>query len=206
MFCCNPNFPDTELPSEIAWHSLSILEPLLHYRLRPNDRILDIGCGAGADCFLATYRGGAGVTAIGIDMVDELIERARELKAKYDIRNVEFINASTLPKALDSKSFDLVIMNYSFHLFNEKKELLREVAGLLKENGQLIVADSFAPKKLRPDQEVGDWLMRAGPAVSVAEFKTLAASADMEVIRFVREDTSDLPAEEVRGYMICGKK
>lgn len=206
LVCCNPEYPIQEVPEEISVHSLSTLQPLKHHAIQPKDKILDIGCGAGADCFLVAYRGGAGVTAIGIDMVDELIDRAHELKAKYDVRNVDFINASPPPIALDSESFDLVIMNYSFHLFNKKKELLREVARLLKKNGQLIVADSFAPKKFRADQEVDDWLMHAGPAVSIAEFQTLAASADIEVIRFVREDLPHLPAEDVVGYMICGRK
>lgn len=206
MFCCNPVYPANEVPDEIACHSLSILEPLLHYSLQPGDRILDIGCGAGADCFLAAIRGGSRVRAFGVDVVDELVTRANELKMKYDIKNVEFLSAVLPPIPFESALFDLVIMNYSFHLFEDKSTLLQEIARVLKNGGKAIIADGFSPKDLNNVEQLENWLMAAGSAVSTEQFARMSASAGLDEIKFIKEKTPHLPKSEVIGYMVCSKK
>ena len=206
LVCCNPFYPAKEVPKDIACHSLSTLEPLQYYSLQPGDTVLDIGCGAGADCFLAAYRGGPQVRIYGIDMVDDLIDRANELKAKYRIENVEFLNAAPPPVPFGPASFDLVMVNYSFHLFEDKVSLLREIERVLKKNGKAIIADGFTPKHLNDSEELDKWLMAAGCAISPEHFATISASVGLDEISFIKEELPHLPRDEVVGYMICSRE
>lgn len=205
LICCNPFFPVEDMPIDIAYHSLSTLQPLLKYPVKSGDCILDIGCGAGADCFLAAYRGGPQTKIYGIDIVEELISRANELKAKYEMENIEFLNAVIPPIPFESDHFDLVMMNYSFHLFEDKAKLLGEIFRVLHKGGKAIIADSFTPKEFRDSNEIKNWLMSAGGAIGVDNFKRLASSVQTIAIEFIREELPHIPEGETIGYMICEK-
>ena len=205
QICLNPYYPKDKVPEEIAIHSLSTLQPLLKYKVHPGNVILDIGCGAGADCFLAAYQGGSQVKVHGIDIVEELIDRANTLKAKYKVSNVSFTNCSAPPIQFPGDSFDLVMMNYSFHLFQNKGRLLSEVKRTLNIGGTLVIADSFAPKEYEESDPIANWLYSAGGAISVEEFNKLAAEAGLQIMHFSKVETEDLPEGEVIGYMVCSK-
>ncbi len=203
--CLNPFYPKDEVPQEIAIHSLIPLQPLLEYRIRPKDIILDIGCGAGSDCFLAAYRGGHQVKVYGIDIVEELLTRANTLKAKYKLNNVSFANCSTSPIPFPNDSFDLVLMNYSFHLFQDKGQLLDEIHRVLKSGGMTVIGDSFSPKEYKKSDPIISWLYSAGGAISVEDFYELATSAAIEVLHFNEVDLDFLTKSEIIGYMVCRK-
>ncbi len=200
--CCNPTYPREEVPSEISIHSLSILEPLAKYEVKPNDKILDVGCGAGADCFLAAKRVGPGGRVHGIEVVDELVARANELKNKYGMENVEISAALVPPIPFGSEFFDLVMMNYSFHLFEDKAGLLHEIYGVLKNGAAAVIADSFTPKK---SEEIESWLYSAAGAVSETEFKRMAAVSGFGKVEFSRVEMPGNSPDEVVGYMVCRK-
>lgn len=199
--CCNPFYPEDQVAKEIALHSLSTLQPLSQYRIMPTDRILDIGCGAGADCFLAAHRGGPQSRVFGVDIVKDLITRANNLKDKFKISNIEFENALTPPLPYENSFFDLVLMNYSFHLFKDKAQILGEIERVLVNGGKAIIADSFTPKDQFSFSGIEDWLMGAGGAVSIKNFKILTNSTNLNVLNFVK-----VPETEIIGYMICQKK
>ena len=205
LLCCNPEYPKQEVPEEISIHSLSTLQPLKHYIIQPGDRILDIGCGAGADCFLAIYRGGPSVEISGIDFVGELIARAKELQRRYKIQNIEFSHSDVPPLLFGDNTFDLVIMNYSFHLFEDKLSLLEEITRVLSENGKVIIADSFTPKALKSAGDEENWLLAAGGAITVDEFGVIAKKVDLIIEKFVPEQLPGLPEGVSIGNMICHK-
>lgn len=204
--CCNPLFPEDEIPKEIAFHSFSILLPLRYHKVELNDRILDIGCGAGADCFLAAYRGGPQNKIIGIDIVEELIARANSLKQKYDMQTIEFLMAAVPPLPFMGSCFDLVLMNYSFHLFEDKRQILEEIQRVLVTGGTAIVADSFTPKDRYSSAEIENWLLSASGAVSADDFVAIANAVHLKVSDFMQEDLPHLPKDEIIGYMICRKE
>ncbi len=206
LTCCNPVYPVQEVPEDIAIHSLSTLQPLNHCAINPNDRILDIGCGAGADCFLAAYRGGRQTRIIGIDIVEELICRARELKQKHNLRNIEFIHAEVPPLPFENGTFDIVMMNYSFHLIEHKSSILGDIQRVLVTGGKAIIADSFTPRNLYTIAGEGNWFMAAGGAIAEEEFKALSKSSGLLVEHFIQEHLPFLPEGQVIGYMICKKK
>lgn len=205
QMCLNPFYPKDKVPEEIAIHSLSTLQPLLKYKVRPGNVILDIGCGAGADCFLAAYLGGPQVKVHGIDIVEELIDRANALRAKYKLSNVSFTNCSAPPIQFPGDSFDLVMMNYSFHLFQNKGRLLSEIKRVLKIGGAAVIADSFTPKEYEESDPITNWFYSAGGAISVEEFNKLAAEIGLQIMHFSKAETEDLPEGEVVGYVVCSK-
>lgn len=198
--CCNPNFPKNQLPEEIAMHSLSILQPLSQCKIKPDDQILDIGCGAGADCFLAALYGGAESKVYGLDVVEDLIARAKQLKEKFKISNVSFTCTDAPPLPYKTGSFNLVMMNYSFHLFQDKLRILGEIERVLVKGGRVIIADNFTPKDGFPSPVVENWFMFAGGAISIENFKILAKTTNLSVLDFVQ-----VPETETIGYMICQK-
>ena len=202
--CLNSLYPVKEVPEDIAMHSLSILQPLNHCVIRPSDRILDIGCGAGADCFLAAYRGGLSVT--GIDFVEELICRAKELKQKHKMSNIDFLHSDAPPLAFENDSFDIVIMNYSFHLFEHKSRILDEIHRVLVIGGQMVIADSFTPKVLKSAADEENWLWAAGGAIRENEFRRFAEFSGLIVENFLREHLELSADGEVIGYMVCRKE
>ena len=206
LICCNSLYPIQEVPEDIAMHSLSTLQPLKHCVIRPGDRILDIGCGAGADCFLAAYRGGLQTKVTGIDFVGELICRAKELKQKHRIPNIDFLHSDVPPLAFKNDSFDIVIMNYSFHLFEHKSRILDEIHRVLVTGGKTVIADSFTPKVIKSTVDEENWLMAAGGAITENEFRIYAESSGLIVENFIMEHLEFLPEGEVVGYMVCRKK
>jgi len=199
--CCNPFFPEDQIQKELALHSLSILQPLSQYRIKPNDSILDIGCGAGADCFLAAYRGGSQTRIFGVDIVKDLITRANSLKKKFNISNVEFKSATTPPLPYEENCFNLVMMNYSFHIIEDKAQILSEIDRVLVPGGKVIIADNFTPKDRFSSAEMENWFMFAGGAISVDDFKLLTNSTNLTVLDFIQ-----VPESEIIGYMICQKE
>jgi arsenite methyltransferase len=205
LVCCNSLYPAQEVPEEIAIHSLSILQPLNHCVIQPGDRILDIGCGAGADCFLAAYRGGPQTRVTGIDFVEELICRAKELKQKHKVSNTDFIHSDVPPLPFKCDSFDIVIMNYSFHLFEHKFRILDEIHRVLVNGGKTVIADSFTPKATKSTVDEESWLMAAGGAITENEFRKYAESSGLIVEEFITEHSEYLPEGEVVGYMVCRK-
>lgn len=202
--CLNPYFPKDFLPKEIADLSLSTLNPISKIDVKEGSFILDIGCGAGADCFLAAKMAGPKGLAIGIDPSEELIERAKLLKDKYKIDNVEFKVGTSEPLAFEDNYFDIIISNHSFHLFNDKLKSLIEAKRVLKSGGKVAIGDSFTPCKIKFTDNPEQWFYSAGGAVSTEELKEMAGKAGFRDCSFIKVDYPELP-ELIEGYMILEK-
>ena len=111
--------------------------------IRKGDAVLDIGCGAGIDTIVAAMMVGPEGTVVGIDMVPEMLARARENLRMTDLKNVIFEEAygEKLPFADDG--FDVVISNGVFNLIPDKAKALSEVVRVLKPGGRLMMADQI---------------------------------------------------------------
>ncbi|MEF8813846.1 MAG: methyltransferase domain-containing protein [Halovenus sp.] len=101
------------------------------------DTVLDLGSGAGFDCFLAAEEVGADGQAIGVDMTPEMIEKARENVEKNDVETVEFRlgEIEHLPVA------DVVISNCAINLSPEKQQVFDEMYRVLRPEGRVAVSD-----------------------------------------------------------------
>lgn len=155
--------------------------------LRPGELVVDLGSGAGVDCFLAAHRVGPSGRAIGVDMTPEMVAKARELARSSDLPNVEFRLGEIEHLPVADSSVDVVISNCVINLAVDKRQVYREVFRVLKPGGRLVVADVLAtrpiPPELRADTE--RWSSCSSGALTVAETETIlrdAGFAQVEVI------------------------
>ncbi|MCK4853816.1 MAG: methyltransferase domain-containing protein [Bacteroidales bacterium] len=111
--------------------------------IRKGEAVLDIGCGAGIDTIVAAMMVGPAGTVVGIDMVPEMLARARENLRMTDLKNVIFEEAYGEKLPFADGGFDVVISNGVFNLIPDKAKALSEVVRVLKPGGRLMMADQI---------------------------------------------------------------
>jgi len=124
--------------------------PVAVASLKGGEIVLDLGSGAGFDCFLAANKVGREGKVIGVDMTPEMIEKARENAEKGGYENVEFRLGEIENLPVADSSVDAVISNCVINLSPDKKKVFEETYRALRSGGRLMISDLVLLKEL-PD-------------------------------------------------------
>jgi arsenite methyltransferase len=142
-----------DLPSEAISSYCGVGNPFQLGSVHKGEVILDIGCGGGLDTLVAGMMVGPTGKVIGIDVVPEMLERARENLKRTSLGHVSFQESSPEALPFPDGSFDMVISNGAFNLIPDKTKALKEIFRVLKPSGRLMIADEILTGELPNDKE-----------------------------------------------------
>ena len=195
---------------EAANLGLGCGNPLAIASLQSGQTVLDLGSGAGFDCFLAARAVGPSGRVIGVDMTHDMLAKARENGQKNGFTNVEFRLGEIEALPLADNSVDVIISNCVINLSPEKHCVFNEAFRVLKPGGRLAVADMVATAAL-PDEIKTDWAAYTGcmaGASHISELEQMLREAGFENINITPKDASRsfirewLPGRRIEDYLV----
>jgi len=132
--------------------------PTEYASIKEGDSVLDLGSGAGNDCFVARSLVGSTGKVTGIDFTDAMIQKANENIGKTGFTNIDFIKGDTEDMPLPDDSFDVVISNCVLNLVPDKKQAFEEIYRVLKAGAHFCISDVVLngelPESLKSDAEL----------------------------------------------------
>ena len=201
---------DEAAAPEAANLGLGCGNPLAIASLKEGQVVLDLGSGAGFDCFLAARAVAKTGRVIGVDMTHEMLTKARENAQKNRFTNVEFRLGEIEALPVADNSVDVIISNCVINLSPEKQRVFNEAFRVLKPAGRLAVADVVATAPL-PDEIKADWAAYTGcmaGASQIGELERMLQASGFKEIQIKPKDASRsfirewLPGKKVEDYLV----
>lgn len=177
--------------------------PTVFAKIRKGDTVVDLGSGAGNDCFVARALTGSAGRVIGIDMTEPMIEKANQNVKKLGYQNVEFRLGDIEEMPLESNSADVVISNCVLNLVPDKDKAFSEIFRILKPGGHLSVSDVVIRGDL-PDKIKNAAEMYAGcvsGAIDIQKYLDMMSAAGLKNILIQKEKAISIPDETLLNYL-----
>ncbi len=178
--------------------------------LQPGETVVDLGSGAGFDCFLAARAVGDKGRVIGIDMTPEMISKARKNAAKASFVNVEFRLGEIENLPVADGIADVIMSNCVINLSPEKERVFRDAFRVLKPGGRLAISDIVAtaelPEDIKQDKEL--YSRCVAGASSIHEIEAILQHVGFEQIRIRPKDESKafirewVPGRKIEDYIV----
>jgi len=179
--------------------------PIQSAQLQEGEVVLDLGSGAGFDCFLAARQVGPEGRVIGVDFTPRMISRARALASKNSVKNVEFLLGEMERLPIPDKSVDVVISNCVINLSPDKQQVFHEVSRVLKPGGRLAIEDIIAcielPQEIKEDDR---WVSACvGGAETIERLVMMMKDAGfVDIMILPKAETIDAIAEWEPGVKV----
>jgi ubiquinone/menaquinone biosynthesis C-methylase UbiE len=132
--------------------------PTKFAQIKKGDTVIDLGSGAGNDCFIARSETGEAGKVIGVDFTDAMIEKARINAEKLGFHNVEFRKGDIEKMPVTANSADVIVSNCVLNLVPDKDAVLKEIKRVLKSGGHFSISDivlvGSLPSKIKDTAEM----------------------------------------------------
>jgi arsenite methyltransferase len=157
--------------------------------IKQGERVLDLGSGSSMDVFFAALKAGKNGKVVGIDMTDEQLKKAEDLRDRFRFDNVSYQKGYIEELPFEDESFDVVVSNGVINLSAEKERVFAEASRVLKPGGRLaisdIVSDQELPEGITCDATI--WASCIGGAMQIDKYKTAIEASGMRIVS-IREN------------------
>lgn len=177
--------------------------PTQFAQIEKGDTVLDLGSGAGNDCFVARAIVGESGKVIGVDFAEKMLAKARENTEKLGYKNVEFIKGDIDHLPIKDSSIDVVVSNCVLNLVPDKEKAFSEIHRVLKKGGHFSVSDIVISGNL-PDKLLKDAEMYAGcvaGAIQNTDYISIIQAQGFTDIDIPKEKEIDIPDEILVKYL-----
>jgi arsenite methyltransferase len=177
--------------------------PTEYARIKPGDVVIDLGSGAGNDCFIARSQTGESGKVIGIDFTEAMIAKARANAEKLGFHNVEFRQGDIEHMPVTAGMADVIVSNCVLNLVPNKKNVVNEIYRVLKSRGHFSISDIVLvgglPQNIQTAAE-----MYAGcvsGAIQKDEYLDIIKAAGFETITIQKEKQIIIPDDILSQYL-----
>jgi len=177
--------------------------PTEYANIKEGDTVVDLGSGAGNDCFVARQLTGENGLVIGVDMTPNMIDKARENAQKLNLKNVEFRLGEIENLPIKNEEANVVVSNCVLNLVPDKKQALKETFRILKNGGHFSVSDivtyDVIPEGLR--DEAALYAGCVSGALTKDEYMKVIHDAGFVNVTIQKERKINLPDELLKKYL-----
>ncbi len=167
--------------------------------LKKGETVLDLGAGAGIDVFLAANRVGPNGMVIGVDMTEEMVNKAKKAAEKYGYNNVEFRIGEIEKIPVDDNSIDVIISNCVINLSPDKLKTFQEAYRVLKLGGRILISDLVTEKELpeKIKRNFDAWAACVSGALVKKDYIETIKKAGFNNVYIVHENTYYEPGLDI---------
>jgi arsenite methyltransferase len=177
--------------------------PTQFAKIKQGDTVIDLGSGAGNDCFVARAETGESGKVIGIDFTEAMIDKARANAEKLGFNNVEFRQGDIEKMPVTSNMADVVVSNCVLNLVPNKQAVFAEIFRVLKPGGHFSISDIVITGSL-PEKIQGAAEMYAGcvsGAIDKSDYLGFIAQAGFKTITIQKEKAVIVPDDILKDYL-----